>query len=282
MSAADDPDHLDVDHLEALAEQVDALLVEAEEDVDLAAPVPACPGWDVGALLEHVGGTYRWAAAMVRSGTTTRARWRDVVPAPGPDPRTWLRDSADDVLSALRASDPQAPAWTFGPEPTAGFWRRRLLHETAVHAADVALSAGRTPSTPVAVARDGVDEHLLVVPLNPGVAARAAAASPAAPVHLLVEEVDRPPVPDGPVLEGPSPDGRSGGRWLVRWDADGSTVVGTGAGAGGDVTGGAAPADVVVRGRAVDLLLALWRRGDDVVVEGDADAWRRWSAAHAL
>ncbi|MEJ5869120.1 maleylpyruvate isomerase N-terminal domain-containing protein [Pseudokineococcus sp. 5B2Z-1] len=270
MSAADDPDHLDL-----LAEQVDALLSEAE-DVDLAAPVAACPGWDVGALLEHVGSTYRWAAAMVRSGTTTRARWRDVVPAPGPDPRTWLRESADDVLGALRASDPQAPAWTFGPEPTAGFWRRRLLHETAVHAADVALSAGRTPSTPAAVARDGVAEHLLVVPLNPGVVARTAEAPPAAPVHLLVEELDRPPVPDDTVPDGPAPDGGSGGRWLVRWDADGSTVVGTGAGAA------EAPVDVVVRGRAVDLLLALWRRGDDVVVEGDADAWRRWSAAHAL
>ncbi|GAA2017777.1 maleylpyruvate isomerase N-terminal domain-containing protein [Pseudokineococcus marinus] len=286
MSAAHDLDHLDLDHLDLLARQVDALLAEAE-DVDHAAPVAACPGWDVGALLEHVGGTYRWASAMVRSGSTTRARWRDVVPAPGPDPRTWLRDSADDVLGALRASDPLAPAWTFGPGPTAGFWRRRLLHETAVHTADVALSAGRTPSTPLAVARDGVAEHLLVVPLNPGVAARAAASAPAAPLHLLVEEVERPslpdgPVPDGPVPDGPAPDARPGGRWLVRWDADGSTVVGTGAGAGGDVTDGAAPADVVVRGRAVDLLLALWRRGDDVVVEGDADAWRRWSAAHAL
>lgn len=275
-----------LDHLALLEAQVGALLAEAA-DVDLGASVAACPGWDVAALLEHLGGTYRWAAAMVRSGSTARARWRDVVPAPGPDPSTWVRESADDVLEALRGTDPRAPAWTFGPEPNAGFWRRRLLHETAVHTADVALAAGLTPSLPAAVARDGVAEHLLVVPLNPGVAARAAGAAPAGPVHLLVEEAEE-------VLDG-SPHLAPGGWWLVRWDAGGSAVVRSGSGVhspGAHDPGARGPAahghgtaarpDVVVRGRAGDLLLALWRRADDVVVEGDAGAWRRWSAAHAL
>jgi len=249
-----------LDHLALLPGQVDALLAEAD-DVDLRAAVPACPGWDVAALLDHLGGTYRWAAAMLRSGTTERAHYRDVVPAPGPDPRTWLRESADDVLEALRGTAPDAPAWTFGPQLRASFWPRRLLHESAVHTADVALAAGRAPSVPAAVARDGIAEHLLVVPRNPGVVARAAALAPAAPVHLRLEETG-------------APDGAPAGAWLLRWDAGGSTPCGTAA---------AAPRpDVVVRGGACGLLLALWRRTDDVVVEGDDDVWRRWSSAHAL
>ena len=251
-----------LDHLALLPAQVDALLAEVD-DVGLRAAVPACPGWDVAALLDHLGGTYRWAAAMLRSGTTERARYRDVVPAPGPDPRTWLRESADDVLEALRGTSPDAPAWTFGPELRASFWPRRLLHESAVHTADVALAAGRAPWVPAAVARDGVAEHLLVVPTNPGVVTRAAALSPADPVHLRLEETGAP---------------GAAGAWLLRWDASGSTPCGTGTGAAA-----AAPRpDVVVRGGASELLLALWRRTDDVVVEGDAGAWKRWSDAHAL
>ncbi|MEJ5946098.1 maleylpyruvate isomerase N-terminal domain-containing protein [Pseudokineococcus basanitobsidens] len=254
------PDAEPLDHLALLPGVVDGLLAAAV-DVDLAAPVPGCPGWDLAALLDHLGGTYRWAEAMLRSGRAEHLRPRDVVPPPGPDPRTWVRTSADSLLDALTTTAPDAPVWTFGPRPVAAFWRRRLLHESAVHAADVALAGAREPEVPRPVAVDGVAEHLEVVPRNPGVVRRAAGSAPAAPVLLDLVAADGPE------------------RWRVRWDGTGSSLVAAGRATG--PTEGAAP-DAVVRGPVVALLLALWRRPAPVEVSGDAAAWHRWSQAHAL
>ena len=51
-----------------------------------------------------------------------------------------------------------------GPDRHARFWARRMLHETTVHGADMALALGRTPEIDPSVAADGIDEFLTVLP----------------------------------------------------------------------------------------------------------------------
>ncbi len=41
-------------------------LAAAAERGPLDAPFPVCPGWDMEALLRHIGDVHRWAATIVR------------------------------------------------------------------------------------------------------------------------------------------------------------------------------------------------------------------------
>ncbi|NLT54659.1 MAG: GNAT family N-acetyltransferase [Actinomycetales bacterium] len=110
---------------------------------DLGRAVPACPGWSVGDLLAHLGTVHRRAAGWVRSGRCPRT-----VPAPPPGPADgagsgdalwrWYADGWRDLRDVLAAAGPETPAATWSPwEATLGFWRRRMVHETAVHSRDV-------------------------------------------------------------------------------------------------------------------------------------------------
>jgi uncharacterized protein (TIGR03083 family) len=125
---------------------------------DLAVPVPSCPGWDLRALAAHLGGVHRWARSAL-----TRARpdeQSDDGPGRGVDLRAWFDDGARELLATLRAADPAAPCWTFGPEPrTAAFWFRRQAQETSMHAWDAEQAAsGAAGALPLELALDGVDE----------------------------------------------------------------------------------------------------------------------------
>ena len=72
----------------------------------------------------------------------------------------WYRESARHLVDVLAEHDADAPAWTFGPEKVAGFWRRRQVHETVVHEYDALAAVGREADWSIdpALAWDGVDE----------------------------------------------------------------------------------------------------------------------------
>jgi uncharacterized protein (TIGR03083 family) len=76
----------------------------------------------------------------------------------------WLTDGAAALTATLRAAGPQAPVWTFAPDHRALWWARRMAHETAVHGADVVLSAGRVPRLDPEQSADGIDELLAFLP----------------------------------------------------------------------------------------------------------------------
>jgi len=122
-------------------------------------PVPACPGWDVGALLRHLGVVHRTVTAWVGAGR----RPRSTPSGPGDgDVRGWFSSGWRGLQEALDTGPADAPAATWCPwDATLGFWRRRQVHEHLVHAFDVAQALGvPEPLVPDAVAIDGVDEVL--------------------------------------------------------------------------------------------------------------------------
>jgi uncharacterized protein (TIGR03083 family) len=139
-----------VDHLALLEDEV-AAAAAAFRAADLDAPVAACPGWTVGSLVAHLTGVHRWViGALDNQGAPPYDE------TPAADPAGEYERQATALTAKLRALPPDAPAWTFDKnDQTAGFWRRRQLHEVAMHRWDV-------QPYPMAreVAEDGIDEVL--------------------------------------------------------------------------------------------------------------------------
>lgn len=129
---------------------------------DPGAPVTHCPGWSVRDLVVHLGGVHQWAAHAVTAGSP------DLQPAPPasdePDLAGWYALQASHLLDVLAATPPAAPAWTLdAADRTAGFWRRRQVHEVAMHTWDAEEAVGSPTAYDPWLAWDGVLEvaHVL-------------------------------------------------------------------------------------------------------------------------
>jgi uncharacterized protein (TIGR03083 family) len=234
------------------------LLARHAEGADPTAPVPTCPGWDLGRLLRHVGGDHRWAEQIVRTRATEPV---DDDPVNDPDVYAhlddsalgdWLVEGATRLAGTLRAAGPEVPVWTPADEQlvqqSARFWARRMTYETLLHRADAALvtGVGFVVEEPLAV--DAVEEWLefSTVPEAYG------------------------PLPGVPELLGPGRtlgfDAGAAGEWLL------------------DLTGkrpvwrrGSGTASVTVRGPVTDLLLFLYARpAPGVETRGDTVLLDRW------
>lgn len=146
--------HVPLTHLERAAARVADVLRAG----DLHAPVPTCGDWRLLDLAHHLGGIHRWARTAVVEGRAGSEETADP-PSERAALVDWFTDGSSALLDALGAAGPDAPCWTFGPEPhRAGFWFRRQAHETTVHAYDAELSQGRPAPIPADLALDGVDE----------------------------------------------------------------------------------------------------------------------------
>ena len=132
----------------------------------LAAPVPTCPGWTVADLIRHMGEVYLHKTLAMRLGDFPGEQdWPAEVEAL--PPLDLLDRAYADLVAELTTRDPDSPApsW-YRPEPTVGFWRRRMAQETVIHRLDAELAAqaatGRAVSpVPDDIAADGVDEVLV-------------------------------------------------------------------------------------------------------------------------
>jgi uncharacterized protein (TIGR03083 family) len=244
-------------YLDALAAQ-SALFAEALLGVDLQQRVPTCPDWTLHQLAEHVGQAHRWATAIVTRPAPTPPEPTLGVAAPeDPDGlRIWLRDGAGELVDAIRATGPQTPVWSWADDHSAGFWARRMAHETAVHRADVELALGREFALEADLAADAISEWL------------GALSSP-----QTVEF--RPDLAElrgnGQILHLHSTDPGLGeaGEWIVRRTPSGPVW-----------EHGHSKGDVAVRGAVVDLLLVLLRRVPPeqapIEVLGDAAVLAHW------
>lgn len=228
--------------LESAAQRFEQLLAEG----DLEAPVPPCPGWRLADLAGHLGRVHQWANHAVVEGNP------DAVTTSAPTSRDglveWYRDASGTLVQTLRASDPQTPAWGFGPKPrTVAFWHRRQAHEATMHLWDAGASQGAPAPIDVALALDGIDEVVSMFFPRQVLLGR----TPALERSLALESI-------GP--------GAGPRRWVL-------------AGAGsGPASAPDAAAEVTVEGPAEALLLLLWGRIglDDVrlAVSGDQAAAR--------
>ena len=127
---------------------------------DLAARVPACPGFDLADLAVHLGNVHRWATAALR--TTEPPTLPTDGPASGEPLADWYAGTARALLDALQVTDPDTPCFTFGPPRTAAFWLRRQVHETAIHLFDAWSAVGSASDLDAQLAADGIDEVLIV------------------------------------------------------------------------------------------------------------------------
>lgn len=218
-------------------------LARAAESGPLDARVPGCPGWDVEALLRHVGDVHRWATTIVRERRQERLR-QDFA---GPDDPAgligWYREGHLALVDVLEAAFEDETFWHWGPAPSAlAFWARRQANETAVHRCDAESARGAITPLGTGDALDGVDEWLGLLPSR-----RLRTAGGGRTLHLHATDGD--------------------GEWVVTLN-DGVAV-----------TRGHARADCALRGRASDLFLwSMNRQGaEPLEVLGDRgllDVWR--------
>lgn len=137
--------------LRTSTERFAAVLESADHD----ARVTWCPGWTARDVAVHLGGIHQWAAHAVTHGDPrfdpTGSERDDLV--------LWYADSAAGLIDALASTPVDAPAWTLDEDDrTAGFWRRRQVHETLVHTWDVEEAVGQPAAFDPAIAWDGVFE----------------------------------------------------------------------------------------------------------------------------
>jgi uncharacterized protein (TIGR03083 family) len=241
-------------------------LAEIVADYDQGLPIPTCPEWTLRQLVTHVGRAHRWAAEITRTRSEAFIPFRAVPDGKLPDDRAgqcaWLRAGAARIVEAVREAGSDL-VWSFtGPVP-AGFWIRRMAHETLVHRADAQLAAGAEPEPVIEaeVAADAIDEWLML--LAGGFAGNAGERAKT--------------LPAGAGLHIHATDGGLGGRgeWMIRHDGDGLTV-----------EPGHGKGDAALSAPAASLLLVLMRRrpvsDPAVTVYGDSAVVDGWLASTAF
>lgn len=222
-----------MDYLELVEAEGTALIDSTAAHLD--APVPSCPGWDSRRLLRHVGRLLHTTAVTVPRGTIDPPPPNPPAPTDDGELIAYARRALVAAVAALRDTDPATPAWNFTgiAPPVAGFWRRRLTHELAIHRwdADNAVGLGRPPAADLAA--DGIDELLSI--LLPAARAIGGNLAPMdGTIHIHLTDTD---------LSGVE------GEWLVRLAGPAVTL-----------TREHAKGDAALRGPAGTVLLAVWGR----------------------
>ncbi|MBV9313719.1 MAG: maleylpyruvate isomerase family mycothiol-dependent enzyme [Pseudonocardia sp.] len=246
----------------ALIEQADQLATLLH-DADLGRQVPTCPEWDLRQLVVHLGRAHRFGADVVRRQVMNSSDVAGLSTFPVPDASAalsgWLVDGAGELVDAVRSAGADQPTWNYlGVDLQAGFWLRRMAHETTVHRVDAALTVHAPWRLDPDLAADGISEWLSIL------------GSPDATAYRpeWVEQLRG----DGQTLHLHATDSPSlgeSGEWLILRGPEGLSW-----------EHGHRKADVAVRGLAGDLLLALLGRipTDDerLRVFGDVGLFEHW------
>ena len=124
-------------------------------------PIAVCDGWTVEDLVKHLVFVWGFATANVAAGTGEKTP--PASPQPPEDDNKlfeWASSVRATMLETLSAADPDAPAWSFAPPyQTAGFWMRRMSHESMIHRWDMqSVALHINPLFPHRAA-DAIDEY---------------------------------------------------------------------------------------------------------------------------
>jgi uncharacterized protein (TIGR03083 family) len=242
-------------------------------------PIRGCPGWDVAGLTAHMGRVYtfwlKWVSERPRGHS--REAYQELLAerdARLPGYNAWekagfpndsrpdgivpfARQTGDELDSALVGLQPEETVWTFVPaHQTGAFVFRRLAMETTVHRWDAEDAHGIARAIDAVLARDGIDEMLMMFREDPAYADNQERRGQKI---LLRNDL-------GPAGQG-VPSGPPSRRWLVSFDEGGITT--------SDDEG---PADVTVIGSASDLLLFIMGRRlpEEIHLDGDMDLAASW------
>ena len=115
---------------------------------DLEAAVPTCGDWKLRDLAGHMG----WVHGLVGSYVASRATeplGREQMPQVPDDDSVvdFAAASLGRLVDALASIEPETPVWNWSPRPDAGFYFRRMLHETSVHRWDAENAVGAAGSS---------------------------------------------------------------------------------------------------------------------------------------
>jgi uncharacterized protein (TIGR03083 family) len=151
------------DFLDWIARESEAFAAVLEAG-DLDARVPGCPEWALRDLAGHLGRVQRFWAAVVRVGADTKPPRPEIhPPADAPGLAAWMRASTQDLLGALRTTDPATPAWVWWRDDrTVGAIARHQVQEAAVHRWDAQSAVGPPQPLEQPVADDGVEEFVWI------------------------------------------------------------------------------------------------------------------------
>lgn len=263
------------DHGEGLGNAV-AVIRNNVASAGLGAPVPTAPGWTARDLVEHAGAKLRWVSSVLRGGPldsgleTGRA---DALADVGeyPDLLDWFDECAVATLNDLVATPRDAEVPYFLPAaPAVGreAWAQFCCHEMTVHGID-AMAARMRAVPPTAAlwfapqqAMDGLDQLLRgfvprwerVLIEQPLRGAWSLAVLPDDATDAVARAVEASDADIAELARG----------WTARLAADaGGTFLSVELGADEAAT-------AIVRGKATGVFAALWNRGEDIRVDGDA------------
>lgn len=213
----------------------------------LAAPVPSCPDWRVLDLIHHLGTGYHQVRAHITRGVTSKPDPISPGDLPeGPAAIQWWADEHEALVTLLDGLDPELPAWNWAPRPKqAGFWMRRMAHETAIHRWDAQIAVGQGEPIEPQLAVDGVSE-VLDTWLPAG--RRRGPTNRAGVVRLAATDVEQ--------------------EWFVRLRGEGVALLDTATWLDHDDH----HTRVLARGTASDLVLALFGRVPFEVLQVSGDA----------
>lgn len=116
----------------------------------LSDPVPACPGWSVADVVNHLsfglGLAYPVAALAPPDTAADRVfahiDWPTERPT-GADVMATFVELLGACLRGFHRIDPATPCWTYAGPGQAAFWFRRAAIETALHRLDIEEALGR-------------------------------------------------------------------------------------------------------------------------------------------
>ena len=231
-------------YLTALRADAD-LLSAAIRTGDAAAPVAACPGWDLTKLLEHTGWVQRWATHAVLNGEAP-GREIDFGPSSDDNLSVWIVDGATALINALSNAAPNDPTWhPFPFEQQVWVWARRQALETAMLRWDAQTAIGVQALLDSELSREGIQEYFELG--LPRAISRAEVEPPTVSLHVHCTDVD--------------------GEWLV-WNENGTYRMLPVHDKG----------DAAIRGTAANIWLLLMGRIDrsELDIVGDASAADAW------
>lgn len=150
------------EYIEAVEREAAALVTAFRAGPD-DAHVPTCPEWTIADLADHVGAfSGFWAHVLCDVTGRKKTPYSDM--PQGPAIADWYEELAAYLVAELRATEPDAPAWTWMPDDqSANFVARRTANELAIHRFDAQTARGTPEGIEAKLSVDGIEEIFVMI-----------------------------------------------------------------------------------------------------------------------